>query len=116
MTIAFTSEVDINIGIPSSSIAGNIVADINNISIDGTCKCKFYFHKLNDPQCLNPDNVFNTIYPVILNTDNSIDIVVHFCLINLTQQDLDSVNLESIIYNKVADKLNQEYGWSVVVA
>jgi hypothetical protein len=113
MNLLLNIEVDTNTGVSATEIAGTVFIKSR---IVGNNIAKIYFHKLNDVENINVENIGKSIYPVILNTDNTIDSLVTNCLINLTQQDLDSVNLESIIYNKVADKLNQEYGWSVVVA
>jgi hypothetical protein len=112
MNLLLNIEVNTNTGVSATEIAGTVFV---KSAIVGINVAKIYFHKLNDVENILPENVGKSIYPVVLNVNNSIDFLVTSCEISLTQQDLDSNTLEQIIYQKTSTSLNQEYGWTTSV-
>jgi hypothetical protein len=112
MKIIITSEVDTNIGLPLSNIIGSINANTDTLLNDGRVHCKIDFY-IDDAAKASRKNM---VFPVVLNTDGTIYKIVASCVITLTQEQVEAANLPATIYSAVAEKLTDDYGWTVVVA
>jgi len=112
MHLSITSQIDTNVGIPASGVIGNINAHTNSIMATGQVPCDIEFYISIEAK----DNGMSRIFPVILNTDGTIEELISSCTINLTEGEITGANLPNTIYTKVAAKLSADYGWTVAVA
>jgi hypothetical protein len=112
MKLVITSQVDTNVGLAVTGIIGNINANTDRLLTSGTSYCTLDFY-VDDAAKISKKN---KIFPVVLNSDDTIAAIVTSCTIQLTGPEIIGANLPTAIYNKVAAKLSADYGWTVVVA
>lgn len=112
MKLSITSTVDTNVGLQVTGMVGTLSANTVSLLTNGTVFCALQFYANDSASNLNK----NTLYPVVLNSDDTIEKIVTTCTITLTGPEVEGANLPATIYAKVAAKLSADYGWTVVVA
>jgi hypothetical protein len=112
MNLNVTSQIDTSTGAKVTGAYGMMDVNTDNLLSTGQVVGTLRFYQSADAYTKGMD----TVKPVTLKQDGTIDSRVTGVVVQLTEQEVQAPNLPLTVFNKAAQSLEATYGWTVTVS
>ena len=111
MNLKIMSQINTSIGTQVSDAYVTVDANTDHIMSSGQVFCTLNVYT----DATAWSKKYDTLCPVILDGNANIESRISTVMITLTEQEVVAANLPLTIYQKTADKLSADYGWTVII-